>query len=122
MVDLRNPSSRHDAQDAMAEWDEPTYTRLSDLIGHAKADAILARFATDLAARFAITEREALRRDAHAVISTAGMLGFLRLSALARDLEAACSDGADVDAPFAALQRARDAATTRILLDRHRAA
>lgn len=100
-------------------WNEGVFTDLSGLIGPEKAEPILARFQGDLAQRFAdVGDRDTLRRDAHAVTSMAGMLGFAGLSALAKTLEVACRDGGDITGSLTAFMQARQAVT--VLLD-HRA-
>jgi HPt (histidine-containing phosphotransfer) domain-containing protein len=65
----------------------------------------IAKFLEQLEATFpaAATEtssREQLMRDAHTLVSHAALLGFLELSQLCGQLEAACLSGGDLDAPF----------------------
>ena len=78
--------------------DEAAYAQLSEMIGDEKAAHIARQFADDLARRFAdVTNQEAIRSDAHTVVSSAGALGFRNLSACARALEYACDGGGDLD-------------------------
>lgn len=108
---MRNP------QDVCGDvWNERVFADLAGLIGPAKAEPILARFHGDLVQRFGdLGDRDAVRRDAHAVTSMAGMLGFTGLSALAKALEIACRDGSDITASLAAFLQGRRAVTA--LLD-----
>jgi PAS domain S-box-containing protein len=88
------------AQDAAEDpiLDEAVYSQLSAMIGDEKAAHIACQFADDLARRFNdLTNRKALRIDAHTVVSSAGALGFRDLSACARQLEYACDDPGDLD-------------------------
>lgn len=95
-----------------AAWNERVFDDLAALIGPPKAKAILARFQGDLAQRFTdLADRETLRRDAHAVTSMSGMLGFQVLSALAKTLELHCLDGSDVAPSLSAFLQARRAVT-----------
>lgn len=97
---------------AGAVWNEHVYTDLAGLIGREKAEPILVRFQGDLVHRFGdLGDRETLRRDAHAVTSMAGMLGFMGLSMLAKALEVACRDGSDISASLLDFMQARQAVT-----------
>jgi signal transduction histidine kinase len=49
-------------------------------------------------------ERQRLAKDAHALVSAAGMLGFLPLSQSFRELEAACVEGTDLDVVLSRLR------------------
>jgi HPt (histidine-containing phosphotransfer) domain-containing protein len=77
--------------------DAGVLVKLTGLIGETKVRALLSVLAHTLSARFAGdlgTEegRLALRRDAHASVAGAGMLGFTRLAALCTTLENASDD------------------------------
>ncbi len=75
-------------------WERSTFENLQTLLGGDKLDAIVVRFWADLCRRFEdLNDGELLRKDAHAVKSTAGMLGFVELSATAQALENAVSGG-----------------------------
>lgn len=106
----------HDDQGpAAAVWNEGVFTDLAGLIGAAKAESILARFEADLAQRFAdLGDHDTVRRDAHAVTSMAGMLGFSGLSALAKALEIACRNGSDIAGGLEDFMRARQAVAVRL--------
>lgn len=113
MNDAIDPRNGGDSGAALRgeTWNEAVFDDLAALIGPQKAEAILARFRADLARRFADADRETLRRDAHAVTSMSGMLGFQGLSALAKTLEIQCRDGGDVARHLAAFMQARQAVT-----------
>jgi HPt (histidine-containing phosphotransfer) domain-containing protein len=51
-----------------------------------------------------LDERQRLAKDAHALVSAAGMLGFLPLSQSFRELEAACVEGTDLDVVLSRLR------------------
>lgn len=106
------PSAHGDAARPGETWNEAVFDDLAALIGRQKAEAILARFQADLAGRFADpADRETLRRDAHAVTSMSGMLGFAGLSALAKTLELQCRAGDDVAPGLSAFMQVRQAVT-----------
>ncbi len=65
------------------------------LIGAHKVIELLAHLSEDLYLRFRSTSPEALRADAHNVVSTAGLLGFAALSAAALSLERTIEIGDD---------------------------
>lgn len=106
----------HDDQGAAAAvWNERVFTDLAGLIGAAKAESILARFQADLAQRFAdLGDHDTVRRDAHAMTSMAGMLGFASLCTSAKALEIACRNGSDIAARLEAFMQARQAVTVRL--------
>jgi PAS domain S-box-containing protein len=108
MTATQAPATPHLAVDDNV-LDEVAYARLADMIGDEKAADIARQFAGDLARRFAdVRNQKALRNDAHTVVSSAGSLGFMSLSACARELEYACDGKGDLDR------------CTRELLDRRR--
>lgn len=87
-------------------WNQATFDDLRTILGDEKADGILSRFWLDLCRRFVShDDGELLRRDAHIVKSTAGLLGFEDLEGAARSLEAACFE----NRPFKVLAEALDA-------------
>jgi CheY-like chemotaxis protein/HPt (histidine-containing phosphotransfer) domain-containing protein len=96
-----NPSAP--AAPAVEVLDREVLETMRDLLGEAKLGEMLDRLMGDLNQRFgdgALPGDPArLAGNAHATISTAGMLGFTRLSRLCREVENACREGADV-APF----------------------
>jgi PAS domain S-box-containing protein len=73
--------------DAVPLFDEAVLAELRHLLGADKSRDLLARFRDDLTTRLADPDPAGLKADAHALISSAGLLGFRRLSALARALE-----------------------------------
>lgn len=68
---------------------------IRELLGDARTRDLLAGIATDLRRRFASGKVEDIALDAHAIISSAGMLGFLDLVDLCRAIEQTCRSGAD---------------------------
>lgn len=83
--------------DEILLFDDAVFADLQRLLGPDKSGDLLARFRDDLTTRFADPAPASLKADAHALISSAGLLGFRRLSVLARALEDAFSLG-DEDA------------------------
>lgn len=92
-------------------FDRSVYDGLAALLGAGPVGGMARRFGVDLQSRFAGASPDALRRDAHAVTSSAGMLGFVELSLAARTLERACVAGADLAPPLVAVLAARDEAS-----------
>lgn len=82
---------------------------LSGLIGVDKTWELLLRFRDDLPGRLRSASTEALRADAHAIVSTSGLLGFARLSAAARELEQTIDAGGDIALALSELLAARKA-------------
>ena len=72
--------------------DRTTYNELVELIGEPRVHALLGRLEKLLLGRFEdnLTDVARLAADSHALVSVAGMLGFLELSDASRDLEQAC--------------------------------
>jgi signal transduction histidine kinase/DNA-binding NarL/FixJ family response regulator/HPt (histidine-containing phosphotransfer) domain-containing protein len=97
--------------------DRAVYDTMRELLGGDKLDAMLERLTGDLRRRFCEggpdPDRRRLAGDAHATISTAGMLGFTGLSELCREVETACQDGADVGP----LMERLDAATRAVIAE-----
>ncbi len=84
-------------------WNRKIFGELQSVLGDDRADSILSKFWLDLCRRFENTDDgESLRRDAHVVKSTAGLLGFESLEVAARTLETACIE----NRPLAALTEA----------------
>ena len=79
------------SEDTGLTWNRATFDGLRAVLGDEKAEGILSRFWLDLCRRFEdIDDGELLRKDAHVVKSTAGLLGFESLEEAAQSLEAAC--------------------------------
>jgi HPt (histidine-containing phosphotransfer) domain-containing protein len=76
--------------------DEAVLSDLQVIGGDAMVERLLDRFETDCRGRFADLDRSQIARDAHALVSSAGMLGLRRLSQACARLEAACSGERDV--------------------------
>lgn len=81
----------------------------------ARTRSLLSKFQEQLRTRLTVepsngAEWDRIHTDAHALISTAGMLGFQQLSALCRDLEQACvAKRASAEAAVTALALTRNA-------------
>jgi CheY-like chemotaxis protein len=85
---------------APALLDLPTYEGVVAMLGAEKSQVLLdalaqklAQVPTDIARPL---DRQLLARDAHAIVSSAGLLGFAALSDLARKIEAAYEAGIDL--------------------------
>jgi HPt (histidine-containing phosphotransfer) domain-containing protein len=91
---------------------------LAHMIGEPAVASLLDKFATDLRGRFvslasATPDRARLADDAHAMVSSAGFLGFTRFSEACGRLERACRSNQDLSgliSSFDALRRATLAA------------
>jgi PAS domain S-box-containing protein len=88
------PEPRAGADTSNAVLDEETFAEVTALLGREKVDGLLARLGAQLEAQFPIDPETAeewvvLAREAHKLISTAGMFGFLALSEGCARLEAA---------------------------------
>jgi CheY-like chemotaxis protein/HPt (histidine-containing phosphotransfer) domain-containing protein len=103
--------------------DPQVHDELVAILGTEKIGILLSKFEAQLARSFATAPQAVdppeLAREAHSLVSQAGMLGFLELADACRDLEAACLSGEDA-APFLASARsARDRAVREIGRLRH---
>lgn len=77
--------------------DPEIFGAIERLVGAQKSKRLLEQFGEELSRRLVdIDDHAALGRDAHAIISSSGLLGFQQLSEAARRLEEACLAGADV--------------------------
>ncbi len=84
--------------------DAEAFAGIRDRMGPERTNSLLMLLEAELRARFAVTDpspqadvdRTQLAHDAHAMISAAGILGFSGLSALCREVEAACHAGEDL--------------------------
>ncbi len=96
--------------------DHETYATVRDMMGRERILALLTLLEAELDHRFAsgaaLTEsdldRTQLAYDAHAMVAAAGVLGFVALSSLCREIENACRSGNDIlplIRHFAALRR-----------------
>jgi CheY-like chemotaxis protein/HPt (histidine-containing phosphotransfer) domain-containing protein len=89
------PEADPAAQADEAEHDATVLDDLREMMGPARLAIMLRQFVADLDSRLRQAPADAagwqgIRSDAHALISTAGMLGFNALSEAARSLEQAC--------------------------------
>jgi HPt (histidine-containing phosphotransfer) domain-containing protein len=97
------------------QWNRRTFDELMDLIGARKANDLAARFRSDLRNRIAdVTNRELVRRDAHAIASTSEVLGLVQLSQAARSLESACENGEAFESSLRAFLIAKVNATVAL--------
>lgn len=98
---LELPRSEPEPDVSLQALDRAVYDSLLDLVGRERVMALLGQLATQLAERFvgepvSAEDRVRLARDAHAMISAAGVLGFLILSDACKSLAAACAAGEDI--------------------------
>ncbi len=86
------------------------------LMGPERIDGLLGMLAAELEQRFRARsgDRAGFARDAHAMISAAGLLGFTGLSDLCREIEEACLAGADLPDLQRRIEAARAAALAQI--------
>ena len=109
----RRPEPPAPEPDAFAEaFDRAVYDGLTELVGRERVVTLLDRLAAQLNERFAgepasDADRARLARDAHAMISAAGALGFSALSAACQSLESAVSAGGGVAAPLERVKTSR---------------
>jgi HPt (histidine-containing phosphotransfer) domain-containing protein len=81
---------------------------IRELIGAEQTNELLRLLAIDLQQRFERgMRRDDLAFDAHAVVSAAGLLGFISLADLCREVEEACRAGWEVSDLQARLDRVR---------------
>ena len=109
----QEPNSRA-AKPVPPVLDPTRQAELSGLIGAEKTRELLLRFRDELPEQLGSVVPAALRADAHAIVSTSGLLGFARLSAAARTLEQAIDDGHDISPPLTALLAARSVTLARV--------
>jgi CheY-like chemotaxis protein/HPt (histidine-containing phosphotransfer) domain-containing protein len=90
------------------DFDQDIFGKIAGIFPPARLDAHLASFDEQLGTAFVEEgDTERLKNASHKLITQAGMLGFMRLSELCRDLEEACETGQPLDG---ALTNARAAA------------
>lgn len=99
-----------------------TLDELGDTIGREKLDRLVSRFAIALADAFSGEGRAAddIGREAHTLVSMAGMLGCDALCSACRHLECSVQLGEDIVSPLAEARRLRDETLT--VLTRRRGA
>ncbi|KQT58655.1 histidine kinase [Methylobacterium sp. Leaf456] len=84
--------------------DHETYATVRDMMGRERVLALLTLLEAELDHRFASAaamaetdlDRTQLAYDAHAMVAAAGVLGFVGISSLCREIETACRSGGDV--------------------------
>ena len=84
--------------------DHETYAAVRDVMGPERILALLTLLESELDLRFADAaaraetdlDRTQLAYDAHAMVAAAGVLGFVGISSLCREIEAACRSGTDI--------------------------
>ncbi|WP_416358170.1 ATP-binding protein [Aureimonas phyllosphaerae] len=90
-----------------ASFDRETFDEVVDLLGPARVQKSLGEIAERLfVVGRMIDDRAALGREAHALVSLTGVLGFVDLSQVCRDLEKACQTDADLHAVMVAISQA----------------
>jgi signal transduction histidine kinase/DNA-binding response OmpR family regulator len=95
------PATEATANISPAVLDAETFAEVVGHLGHEKANDLLGKLGARLKSQFPVNpesaaEREELAREAHKLISTAGMFGFAALSDTCARLEAAALGNQDV--------------------------
>lgn len=109
------PEERSEAaQERPAVMDRSALQELAGLIGTDKVQDLLRRFRDELSQRLCDTSPALLKADAHAIVSTAGLLGFSILAAAARRVEQIVEAGEPLDGHLADLQQAKRAALAHL--------
>jgi CheY-like chemotaxis protein len=98
-------ASPADARPSCSVVDEEVFSEAISVLGNTKGYELLGRLGTELKDRFprnpdSIEEHEQLARDAHKLISTAGLFGLAALSQSCSRLEAAIHKNEDVGPPL----------------------
>ncbi|AWN38447.1 PAS domain S-box protein [Methylobacterium radiodurans] len=82
-------------------FDRQAFAEVREMMGAKGANRLLTWLARELRDRLgadgAVPDRARLAREAHALASASGLLGFAALSDLCREVEAACDSGNDYD-------------------------
>lgn len=100
-----DPSATLDAPDSPPILDREIFDTLKDMVGPERATALLSMLADELVDRFGAPPESVdlsgidppeLAYDAHVMVSAAGLLGFVGLSDLCREIENACRNGDDL--------------------------
>ena len=93
------------APDSPPILDREIFDTLKDMVGPERATALLSMLADELVDRFGAPpdsvdlsgiDPPELAYDAHVMVSAAGLLGFVGLSDLCREIENACRNGDDL--------------------------
>jgi HPt (histidine-containing phosphotransfer) domain-containing protein len=117
-MDQKMLASRLDAGEAA--FDHAAYGNLCEAIGRETVHRLLCRFADQLGEflderLLVYTDRNVLRRRAHALVSASGVLGFKGLSGLCREIENACESGTDLESLLAEFKVAGRGAMNEIV-------
>jgi DNA-binding response OmpR family regulator len=96
----------------LAAVDRGVYDGVLELIGPSRVQDLLERLKAQLLAfpdtSMANLDRTVLAASAHDLVSTAGMMGFSKLSAVSQELESVCRDGSSVERSLKQFDAARD--------------
>ena len=122
----RRPARRDEAVEP-AILDAAAFSAVREIMGAERVAALLALLEVELSARFASEvaggpqvsaaagiDRKQLAHDAHAMVSASGVLGFVGISRLCREIEAACREGDDLGPLIDRLARLRQATLASI--------
>jgi signal transduction histidine kinase/CheY-like chemotaxis protein/HPt (histidine-containing phosphotransfer) domain-containing protein len=108
IVDTGAASVRNELDAEMRLFDEKVYGDLAQVLGKEKMIRLLDKLEELLRSSLsAVPDRTTLAREAHSLISQAGMLGFTELSEACRSLENACLAEGSIDAPLNAVRDIR---------------
>jgi CheY-like chemotaxis protein len=102
--------------------DRAILAELMEVGGAPMVQRLLDQFAANYAARFADQAPAQVARDAHALVSSAGMLGLTRLSQACARLEAACEAETDVSPLLTGVRAEAEAALAAAAAWRNEAA
>lgn len=99
-------------------FDREAFEEVQAVMGSERVSDWISKFLQQLATTFPaagaeIPSREQLARDAHALVSHAGFLGFLELALLCSELEGVCMRGEDPGPPMLRARAAARAAEKR---------
>jgi HPt (histidine-containing phosphotransfer) domain-containing protein len=113
------PTFSQEESSRMPTLDQQTYGGLVAVMGRERVLRLLEQLMAKLEewvsdAHATPEERQQLAREAHAMVSSAGMLGFAALSTSCADLERACEEGAAVAEVLSRVQAARAEALAEI--------
>lgn len=98
-----------------SDFDPAIFGRIAGIFPPARLQVHLESFDQQLATDFAEGgDTERLKNASHKLITQAGMLGFMQLSELCRDLEEACETGEPIEGPLANVRAAAGKARVRI--------
>ncbi len=105
-----NPSASPQASSDEPVLDEAIIEELQAMGGNPMVERLFDQFAANYQGRFAGPDRTQIARDAHALVSSAGMLGLTRLSRACARLEKACGEDGDVTGILSDVRVEADAA------------